>query len=394
MYEEGRIHPAILDKMIFYVVLFAFSCALVLPAFRLSLLSLLCSSDRRTELTFSPNDLRLRQIVLVILVLSTKALQQLLGLVPKLSVRKASEGSPAEYILPALRLRAPIIIKPVDVRRYEVALNIAVLAPNNPAHHNMIFLAGITTPLMLLILAKRSSPMLPLGSVNVRNKFEFLNPRLCHDAARGLLKGLGAEARLTSPGRRTKRGIEFDVVIEVTTGKVDLVKEQIVFRQTITLLQFLAPNVEPKYVEEEAFAKSARKISDGDVSTYDVVDQKLDLDIDAPLVWAAFCKDFNPIHVSSGAAKAFGFPGQIAHGNLVACQAMVVLAGTAGPRFEKLWSPESRPSWLKVEFKRPMVVPTSLDIFIDETDERNVVVSHFKVTKHSKVYIDGKAGLL
>jgi hypothetical protein len=71
---------------------------------------------------------------------------------------------------------------------------------------------------------------------------------------------------------------------------------------------------------------------------------------------------------------------------------MAVLAGIAGPQFSKMWSPDSKPSWLEVDFKRPMVVPTKLEILIDEIDERNLVTSHFRIEKESKVYITGKAG--
>lgn len=379
--------------MILYIIAFAFSCALILPFFRLSILSLLTSSGSRSELDFSPNDLRLRQIALIILVLSTKTFQQALGLVPRLQVNTASKNQNTAYILPALRLRAPVRIRVQDVLRYEGALNVTTLAPGSPANYNIFFLAGLSTPLMLLLLAKRSC-MRPLGSVNVRNRFEFLNPRLCHDAARGLLKGLGAEARLVSLGRRVKRGMEFDVVIEVTTGKVDLVKDQVIFRQTITLLQFLSRSTEPKFVEDDPRDQGARYVFKNDLSTYDAVDPKLDVDANAPMLWAAFCKDYNPIHVLSWAARMFGFPGKIAHGNLVVGQAIAVLGSIAGPRFSKMWSPTSPPSWLEVDFKRPMIVPTELKILIDENDECNVVTSYFRIEKESKAYITGKAGSL
>lgn len=375
--------------MILYVIAFAFSCALLLPAFKISIISLLTSSGRHSELDFSPNDLRLRQIALVIFVLSTKKLQRSLGLVPNLRMSCSSKTLHTAFSLPALRLRAPIRIRADDVRRYDRALDVTMLAPNRPADYNIFFLAGLTTPLMLLLLAKRTCPILPLGSVNVRNRFEFLNPRLCHDAARGLLKGLGAEARLTTRGRRVKRGMEFDVIIEVTTGKADLVKDQVVFRQIITLLQTLPQNAVPLFIESEVQEKASN-----DLSTYDAVDQHICIHDDAPLRWAAFCKDYNPIHIVSWAAKAFGFPGTIAHGNHAVGQAIAILAGVAGAQFSKMWAPMSKASWLEVEFKRPMLVPTELEILIDETDVRNVVTSHFKIAKETKVYVEGSAGLL
>ena len=376
--------------MLLYIIAFAFTCALFLPAFRFSIVSLLTSSGLRSELDFSPNELRLRQIALIIFVLSTKSLQRSIGLVPKLHVNSTSKSLQTAFSLPALRVRAPVRIRAQDVRLYDRALDVGTLAPNRPADYNIFFLAGLTTPLMLLLLAKRSCPILPLGSVNVRNRFEFLNPRLCHDAARGLLKGLGAEATLQTAGRRVKRGMEFDVIIEVTTGKADLVKDQIVFRQIITLLQKLPENSMPQFSGQGA----QEKVPTADLSTYDAVDLSLDIEEDAPLRWAAFCKDYNPIHVTSWAAKAFGFPGTIAHGNHVVGQAITVLTGIAGTQFSKMWAPASKLSWLEAEFKRPMVVPAKLDVLIDETDERNVVTSHFKIVKDSKVYIEGSAGYL
>lgn len=376
--------------MLLYLIAFAFSCAIFLPAFKFSILSLLISSGPHSEIDFSPNDLRLRQIVLIISVLFTKELQRSLGLVPGIRVDKASTELDTAFSLPALRVRAPVRIRGDDVRRYDRALEAGTLAPNKSADYNIFFLAGLTTPLMLLLLAKRSSPILPLGSVNVRNRFEFLNPRLCHDAARGLLKGLGAVARLVSPGRRVKRGMEFDVVIEVTTGKADLVREQIIFRQIITLLQNLPRDTLPLFTEP----KAPKGALETDLSTYDAVDQSLDIDKDAPLRWAAFCKDYNPIHVITPAAKAFGFSGIIAHGNHVVGRAITVLSGIAGPQLSKMWAPVSKPSWLEVDFKRPMVVPTELDILLDETDVRNVVTSHFEIVKETKVYVKGRAGWL
>lgn len=373
--------------MILHLIALAFSCALFLPAFKLSILSLLVSSRQYSELDFSPNDLRLRQIILVISVLLTKGLQQSLGLIPRLRANGSSNTLGTAFSLPSLRLRAPVRIRGDDVRRYHRALEVATLAPDRPADYNIFFLAGLTTPLMLLLLAKRGCPILPLGSVNVRNRFEFLNPRLCHDAARGLLKGLGAEARLITPGRRVKRGMEFDVVIEVTAGKADLVKDQIIFRQIITLLQNLSQETKPLFTEQGGPKGS----SSSNISTYDAVDQQIEIDKDAPLRWAAFCKDYNPIHVVAPAAKAFGFPGVLAHGNHVVAQAITVLARVAGPQFNKMWAPSSRASWLEVEFKKPVVVPAKLEILIDETDVRNVVTSYFKIVKETKAYIDGRA---
>ena len=63
----------------------------------------------------------------------------------------------------------------------------------------------------------------------------------------------------------------------------------------------------------------------------------LQIEADAPEKWAALCKDYNPIHVSAIAAKLFGFPGKVAHGNQVAASMIESIAAVAKTKTKDLW---------------------------------------------------------
>lgn len=69
--------------------------------------------------------------------------------------------------------------------------------------------------------------------------------------------------------------------------------------------------------------------------------------------YAAVAGDVNPIHVSSLAAKAFGFPRAIAHGMWTHARVLGALEGRLPPRHT-----------VSVEFRRPVLLPSRVDLCV------------------------------
>ena len=311
-----------------------------------------------SRLRFSPNKLSGFQLAIVILFLSLKSFLSHLRLVPSLKAARATGSGPLShgaFELPDLRLTMPVVATRADMECYERATR----APNNASPtsgaNSVFLLSPLTEPLMLLLLARPACPILPLGSVNVRNRFEFLSPSECKTVS--LRTRLRAEASLRRKGRRVKRGMEFDVVIETfgeDTG-------DLIFRQVMTILQFLNKTVEPRW--HESPQKDAVEAISAQENAYEPAGERtVTIDETAPSIWAALCKDYNPIHISALVARQFGFAGKIAHGNHAAAMMMESLASLPRSLTQNVWLNSSRPSFMEVEFRRPMVVPLQLHV--------------------------------
>lgn len=154
--------------------------------------------------------------------------------------------------------------------------------------------------------------------------------------------------------------MEFDVV-EV----FDDATEDLIFRKVVNILQFLKKTVEPTWHESRKKKPSDLVSTKGDAFK-PVAKEALHIEADAPSKWAAFCKDYNPIHVSAIAAKLFRFPGKVAHGNQVAASMIESIAAGAKTKTKDLWLDSDSASFMEVEFKRPMVVPLSLRVEMAE----------------------------
>lgn len=73
--------------------------------------------------------------------------------------------------------------------------------------------------------------------------------------------------------------------------------------------------------------------------------------------YAAVSGDVNPIHMSGLSAKAMGFPKAIAHGMWTYARCLAAVGPqTAGPGTSHVW------------FKKPVLLPGSVDLVVDKTD--------------------------
>jgi acyl dehydratase len=216
--------------------------------------------------------------------------------------------------------------------------------------HLLLFLSAVTEPAMLLLLSKVNCPVDPVGSVNTRNHFEALDhPRLV-STLRDHIKNngkteLSVQASLGEEVQKVKRGWEVTIVVDLVSGSDPL------YRQSFTFLQF-AKHRQPPQATTTASSETETETS-GEIKGGGRADTIRVLSVD-PGRWATLSKDYNPIHFFSSVAKLFGFKQRIAHGNQVLAKAITELYTSA--------KSQKSVSSLTVEFRRPVFVPSELEV--------------------------------
>lgn len=350
---------------------------------------LLFGSNTSSTLGLSPNELSRFEIECVITVLLARTVGQSLGIWPshaivetKRSKAAADDGKPSSTLkISGAQLTAtmPLKIGKADVVAFHDAIDNVEMNISSSDGLTMLFLSAISEAAQLLLLAKRQCPIKALGAVNVCNRFELIQPKVCRAMCDGTVKKGEIKATMSEIVRPKKRGLEFDLIVEIFAGDE---RESPVFRQVFTLLQF-------QRHEHPLVATEERNSSQGEPVK---LDASVEMKANDPSKWAAICKDYNPIHTSWLAAKLFGLPGRIAHGNHVAAKAIAISnTGTSEV------PPESRANsaWMQVDFKRPVRVPGNLQVDITPL-AGGVVGAHattgFRVSHGDKVHVEGTIG--
>ncbi|CAO2651570.1 Nn.00g041400.m01.CDS01 [Neocucurbitaria sp. VM-36] len=354
------------------VVVAAISLA-ILAASAHRLISLLLGSTNVT-LTFSPNSLRRQEIILAMTTMIVKSMYRAIARIPALPSTKSTDQE--------LTLRSPFRIGWEDVARYHYATrpNRKSEGPIDPSQL-ILFLSAMTEPAMLLLLANRNCPINPLGAVNVRNRFDLLRPDLCNlsslkDSNRAVLF-----AKVHRESRPVKRGIEYDLeVIILVPNDGENGKPVSVFRQVFTMLEF------KKNKGSKAVEKSAEQKITGQEQRSSGPTIQMSLSDSDPWRWAALCKDYNLIHLSGIASRLYGLPGKLAHGNHVIARALQTLLDT-----NKIQKLGDGPTWMEVQFKRPVRVPADLDI---ELSASSLTTTGIAISRTGRVSVTAEYGLL
>jgi acyl dehydratase len=247
-------------------------------------------------------------------------------------------------------LEIPFRTSPADLIRYNRAAKTSGIDTTSHPLHLMLFLSAATEPAMLLLLTKINCPMDPIGGVNVRNRFEIVDPQLLGKKLEEFMsedgvmeQGWKIKTRLDPNLRKVKRGWEVTIVVELVLGN------DILYRQFFTFLQF---------AKHSTPASSDINHTDPDISPTTSVR----LTSNDPYLWATLSKDYNPIHFSSTLARLFGFKSMIAHGNHVLAKGLAKLdIDGEGMKF------------MEVAFRRPVFIPSELDVSVDK-GERSIVL--------------------
>jgi hypothetical protein len=339
-------------------------------------------------LSFAPTRLSGIDIIVLIILIIFKYGNKLVGRHPAFVIAKNGK----DFALPPITLSAPLSVEKSDTAKFANAVDRKQRSDRDEISPPLL-LPAITTPLLLIMLSNRGCPVLPLGAVNTQNRFEFLDPVACR--AVNSIKDATVTARLGGDdllGRRVKRGMEFEIVLEVE-GKPDGASERrTIFRQVIGIMIFLPKSAKPTWEGTPDIADINQSAKLSAETT-----QQIKLSLNAPSKWAAVCKDMNPIHMSSVAAKLFGFPGKIAHGNHVVAHVIELQRDidiNQHPSRRLCWQSEN-PWFLSVAFKRPIVLPATLEVkFAGEYDEKDQSMCSFEVTRNEKTHVAGTYGVL
>ncbi|KAK8147636.1 hypothetical protein G3M48_001249 [Beauveria asiatica] len=361
-----------------------------------------------------------RDVLVIIFLILVKLLQRVLGLAPPLMPSADSLG----FDLPALSVTSTLDIDDDDLLRFDAATSpgtnksapAASSSKNDslsaPAAENnrSLLVAGLINPLMSILLANRNLPIHPFGAVNTRNTFTFLDPEACRYPTQvlDLTRGITVSASLGGPsnrGRRVRRGIEFEIYFEVAALRRGDTSPTVIFKQVGAVLAHLPRDTKPLFRD---LSPAAAVAADGDgekergqePAWMSADGEIVELGMRAPKKWAALCRDYNPIHMSSILARAFGFPGKIAHGNHALARAVELIARdpsrvmTPGPNtadkavllLSRSDTGKETPSALEVQFKRPMVLPSRLGLEVADVKGGFAL----RVVKNEKEHLTAK----
>lgn len=194
-----------------------FLVALLFLLLTLLALKVLSTSSRPLNevVSTSPTDTSFGSVVNIYLNLLLKQL-------PFLSKPlRLSNRSGVDYEFPGISIEAPLRITKSQYLGYKRAVCPLLLRGRKPADVSddepisPLALPAFTTPLILQVLSHPANPIAPIGAVNVSNTFEILQPEKIATLRQLTGKTWTAKARLGTDGRRAKRGVEWDIVVEV-----------------------------------------------------------------------------------------------------------------------------------------------------------------------------------
>jgi acyl dehydratase len=176
-------------------------------------------------------------------------------------------------------------------------------------------------PLHMSLMTERAFPFSVLGLVHVANRIEVLEP-----IAVGSALDLCAWAEDLRPHRR---GRQFDFRTEARAG------DAVAWRATSTYLK-----------QGDDGSDSAREREEADRPDRLAATAEWRVPGDVGRSYAAVSGDRNPIHMHSLSARAFGFPGAIAHGMWTKARCLAAFDGRV-----------SHPYAIEVEFRAPLRIP-------------------------------------
>jgi acyl dehydratase len=342
-------------------------------------ISSILTGRKDVELTFSPHNLRPGEVFLTIFLFLIKPFFHK----PYVPVFGSSRTREQRSIL---TLSAPFQITQEDISRFHDAVDSPdISAPDIPTPMMPIFLAALTEPAILLLLAHTRCPVHALRAINTSNQFSTIRPDLCK-----LSILMTNQARLVAcfPDRprvvkRGLQGIEYE--LEASIMLPDPTQPEStsimipVFRQNSAFLMKRTTTTVtmPKSTEYLSDPRDPRHV--------------ISFSANDPRKWSALCKNYNPAHFVGFVAKMFGFLGRLAHGNHIVAKAMQHLMTVESP-LNPMPQLAQGPRWMAVRFARPVVVPDeTLDV---EVETMVYDVYYFSVKKDGRSCVSAEVGEL
>lgn len=206
------------------------------------------------------------------------------------------------------------------------------------------FVHVLAFPVATAVMARSDFPLPLAGLVHLSNQVTQHRPLSLADTF---------DVRATAANLRAHRtGTQVDLVTTVSVG------DDVTWRGVST---YLAKGV---FLQGEG-ASDERPPFQAPVPTAQWV-----LAADTGRRYAAVSGDRNPIHMSSLAAKAFGFPRAIAHGMYTASLALAAVGAARGDAFD--WS---------VEFSKPVLLPSTVSVHVGAL-ERGFEIAAWTAVPH------------
>ncbi len=248
-------------------------------------------------------------------------------LIPGASLLPFVPGGGGE--IPALELRLEgVIARPEEVAAYNRVCGFTLRNHLPPTYPQVL-----AFPLQMAVMADGAFPFGAVGLVHLEN--EIVQKRQI-----GIGEPLSLTVRPTAL-RPHARGKTFSLLTEARVG------EDLVWQSTSTMLR------RGSGAGERPVAKGESREADGDDFT---ALAQWSLGGDLGRRYAAVSGDRNPIHMHSLSAKAFGFPGAIAHGMWSKARCLAALE----PRL-----PDSFTA--AVAFRRPILLPARVEFSSEPT---------------------------
>ncbi|MGB3763072.1 MAG: MaoC/PaaZ C-terminal domain-containing protein [Ornithinimicrobium sp.] len=201
------------------------------------------------------------------------------------------------------------------------------------------YLHVLTFPLQVHLMASPDFPFPMAGMVHIANTMTMHRPV---GVAERLRLSVHAGGLTPHP-----KGVALDLVGEVTSGG-----EEVWRGRSTYLVRGVGeqPSAPASVSEGERDGRAEDPAAMASVAQWRVGS-------DVGRRFAAVAGDVNPIHLSSLAAKAFGFPRAIAHGMWTHARALGALEGRLGPRHT-----------VRVEFRKPILLPSTVALRLRRSD--------------------------
>lgn len=266
------------------------------------------------------------------------------------TARRHSNG----FLLPRLELHGRLELTLEDVGKFKMAV------PDDSDSSGPMLLTAFVAPAIPCLLSHHACSVKPLGVLNTRNTIVSYSSTTS-DIERLLSTELSFRATVGGDGflgTRHRRGMLFTVLIDIFAEDSAGASTKIM-SQHLEYLQLLASSEEPRYVKPaiEDNKPNRKDYDSACTNESSSLVASLHLKQQDILHWAACNRDYNPIHLSTATAKAFGQRSIVAHGSYVVARA---LAGIKLPS-DGVWN-------LEMRFLRPVSLPLRGQIRRCQTD--------------------------
>ena len=215
----------------------------------------------------------------------------------------------------------------------------------------------LSFPLVMKVLTAKDSPLQAMGLVHLNNTIEQKRPLTVDDVL---------DIRVHADKLRPQnKGVLLDLITEISVGGEVVWTQSSAFLAKGAKLSSSSPYKDQPAEDGRLLGTTEMPMDATPTSTLRVSPEDIK-------VYAEASGDKNPIHVSNLGAKAFGFPGTIAHGMWSAAAMLQPLEGLipAAVRY-------------RVDFAKPVVLPASAAVYT--TEDASTGTWNLQLRKASKL---------